>query len=123
MLSIALATIFSPDIIDDRPGMVVLEISGKNAHKLFKKESGGHRWQRVPPTEKRGRTHTSTVTVAVIRAPQNHEIQIQDRDIEWKAVRGSGKGGQAKQKTSNAVQMKSIFQPELQLELNLTGRN
>ena len=42
---------------------------GEGAADLFKNEAGGHRWQRIPPTEKRGRVQTSTVTVAVL-APE-----------------------------------------------------
>jgi peptide chain release factor 1 len=45
----------------------VLRASGRGVRETFAHEAGGHRWQRVPPNEKRGRVHTSTVTVAVWR--------------------------------------------------------
>lgn len=69
-------------------------------------EPGGHRFQRIPPTEKRGRRHTSTVTVAVLPISSSRDLTIHERDIEWQATRGSGNGGQARNKTSSCVQMK-----------------
>lgn len=82
-----------------------MEVTGKRAYELFKHEAGGHRWQTVSPTDKKGRVHTSTVTVAVMPAPINAAVGIRESDIEWQATKGSGKGGQARNKTSNAVQM------------------
>ena len=82
---------------------------GEGAAEAFEFESGGHRWQRVPPNEKRGRRHTSTVTVSVI--PTNlpdAEVLLQDHEVEWWATRGTGAGGQARNKTSNCVMMKHI---------------
>lgn len=104
--SSALATIFDCAILDDRPGLIVAEVAGSGCHDLFRHEPGGHRFQRVPPTEKRGRRHTSTVTVAVLPVTRDEGQSISERDIEWQATRGSGKGGQARNKTSNCVQMK-----------------
>lgn len=104
----ARCTVFSSEILDERPGLVALEITGKNAKRLFQQEPGGHRFQRVPPSEKHGRRHTSTVTVAVLPIEQQIKAQIADDEIEWQAVRGSGKGGQARNKTSNAVVLKHI---------------
>lgn len=83
-------------------------MSGKGAEAAFEHESGGHRWQRVPPNEKRGRRHTSTVTVAVLPVLEGLDATFDDSEIEWYATRGSGAGGQARNKTSNAVQMKHI---------------
>lgn len=48
--------------MEDRPGIAVLRVSGRGAAALFNGKVGGHRWQRVPPTEKRGRVQTSTIT-------------------------------------------------------------
>ena len=84
---------------------MTLRVSGEKAVETFSDEPGGHRFQRVPPNEKRGRVHTSTVTVAVMREPSEHEVVVRDCDVEWKAIRGSGAGGQARNKTSNAVQV------------------
>lgn len=98
-------SVFECDIIDQRPGLTVLEVRGKGARDAFGNEAGGHRWQRVPPTEKRGRRHTSTVTVAVMAVLDVFAQELQGGDIEWRADRGSGSGGQARNKTSNAVRM------------------
>ena len=75
------------------------------ARSTFSQESGGHRWQRVPPNEKRGRVQTSTVTVAVLDEPKESELRIEERDIEWQTCRGSGAGGQHRNVTNSAVQM------------------
>jgi peptide chain release factor 1 len=74
----------------------------------FASESGGHRWQRIPPSEKRGRVHTSTVTVAVMPVAQEPDGGLDPVDLSWTAVRGSGSGGQARNKTSNAVVMTHV---------------
>ncbi len=70
---------------------------------MFANESGGHRWQRVPPTEKRGRVHTSTVTVAVLAAPSASEFRLDPRDLDETFTGGGGKGGQHQNKRSTAV--------------------
>lgn len=78
-------------------------MTGKGAKSAFQYEAGGHRFQRVPPTEKRGRVHTSTITVAVLSEPSEHEVKIDPRDVTEKFIRGSGKGGQHKNKVSTCV--------------------
>lgn len=97
------AAAFSLDIIDERPGIVLAQIAGEGAERLFAAESGGHRWQRVPPNDKRGRVHTSTVTVAVLTEPGEGEIEIDPSELDERFVRGSGAGGQKRNKTSSAV--------------------
>lgn len=74
----------------------------------FRNESGGHRIQRNPPTEKRGRIHTSTITVAVLREPASDELSIPDRDLTIRTCRGSGAGGQHRNKTETAVQITHV---------------
>lgn len=81
----------------------MFEARGRGAGDLFRHEAGGHRWQRVPPNEKRDRVHTSTVTVAVLRPPAVTELVIPDRDLDWTTCRGSGAGGQHRNKTESAV--------------------
>ncbi|KKS77701.1 MAG: Peptide chain release factor [Candidatus Woesebacteria bacterium GW2011_GWB1_43_14] len=83
----------------------VLKISGEGAFDLLKGESGVHRVQRVPQTEKRGRIHTSTATVAVLPEITEHEIKINNGDIEWQFIRASGAGGQNVNKVSTAVRL------------------
>ena len=53
-------------------------------------EAGGHRIQRIPPTERRGRVHTSTVTVSVTDPTSAPELDIKDEDIEVGWYSGSG---------------------------------
>lgn len=91
-----------------RSGFLLFRVKGKKAAEAFRHEAGGHRWQRVPPNEKRGRVHTSTVTVAVLAEPREHEVQIEPRDIEEKFTRGSGAGGQHRNKTDTAVVLKHL---------------
>ena len=57
---------FSYELVEERSGFLSFVCEGKGAKELFAHESGGHRWQRVPPTEKRGRVQTSTITVVVL---------------------------------------------------------
>lgn len=81
-------------------------MSGKRAAKLFANEGGGHRWQRVSPTERRGRVHTSTITVAVLQEPQGRECVLDAKDLEVTTRRGSGPGGQHRNKTDSCVDIK-----------------
>jgi peptide chain release factor 1 len=80
-------------------------VSGKHAKATFKDEAGGHRWQRIPPTEKRGRIQTSTITVAVLAEPTAVEVVLHERDLDFKFCRASGNGGQNVAKTDSAVQL------------------
>ena len=79
--------------------------SGRGARELFQGETGGHRFQRVPPNERRGRVHSSTITVAVLGEETERELVIPDGDLEWSTCRAPGKGGQHVQKTDSAVQV------------------
>lgn len=72
---------------------------------LFEGERGGHRWQRVPPNERRGRVHTSTITVAVLVEPREEDLVLDDRDLVWRTSRGSGPGGQHRNKTESAIDL------------------
>ena len=97
---------FEVDVIDKRSGLLVFSVEGAKSAETFANEAGGHRWQRVPPTERRGRVHTSTVTVAVLTQPTDAQVDIKEQDIEWTAVRGSGAGGQHRNVTDSAVLIK-----------------
>ena len=96
---------FSQVVLDQRPSITILEITGKGASEAFAHETGGHRWQRIPPTERRGRVQTSTITIAVLAPVDMHEVEVDDGDVEWQAFRGSGKGGQKRNKTASAVRL------------------
>ena len=88
--------------------MVILRAEGKRAADVFRHEPGGHRCQRIPPNEKRGRVHTSTVTVAVLPEVEERDFRIDPRDLDIKTCRGSGAGGQHRNVTDSAVQVKHI---------------
>jgi len=83
----------------------VIQITGPNVFKLLENESGVHRVQRVPTTEKRGRIHTSTATVAVLPEIKKGEIEIDQRDLEIQFYRSGGSGGQNVNKVSTAVRL------------------
>lgn len=73
---------------------------------LLLNEAGGHRWQRIPPTERRGRVHTSTVTVAVFEVMSEAQWALKDADIEVFTTRDSGPGGQHRNTTDSCVVMR-----------------
>jgi peptide chain release factor 1 len=83
-----------------------LKVSGENAFKLLENESGVHRVQRVPMTEKSGRIHTSTATVAVLPELGDCEIKVNPMDLEWQFTHASSHGGQNVQKVSTAVRLR-----------------
>jgi len=83
----------------------IAEISGTNAYELLKQESGVHRVQRIPKTEKSGRIHTSTASVAILPVIEPQEIQINQGDLEISFFRSSGPGGQNVNKVETAVRI------------------
>lgn len=83
-------------------------IEGEGVYSRLKYESGVHRVQRVPDTESSGRIHTSTVTVAVLPAAEDVEIDINPADLEISTFRSSGAGGQHVNKTSSAIRIVHI---------------
>ncbi len=82
-----------------------VKISGFGAFDALKNESGVHRVQRVPVTEKRGRIHTSTATVVALPEIKENEVQINPNDLEWSFTRAGGHGGQNVNKVSTAVRL------------------
>ncbi len=82
-----------------------IKITGAGAFNALKNESGVHRVQRVPATEKRGRIHTSTATVAVLPEVKESDVQINPQDIEWQFTTGGGHGGQNVNKVATAVRL------------------
>ncbi len=85
---------------------VILHISGKDAWKLLRYESGVHRVQRVPVTESSGRIHTSAATVAVLPEAEEADVELRDEDLEIETFRSSGPGGQHMQKNETAVRIR-----------------
>ena len=76
-----------------------------NLYNLLKNESGVHRIQRIPKTEKSGRVHTSTVSVAVLPEVEQKDVQINPSDLEISFFRSSGPGGQNVNKVETAVRI------------------
>lgn len=87
---------------------VIFEIIGNGAYSKFKYESGVHRVQRVPETEKAGRVHTSTATVAVMPQIEEVDFKLDMKDIKIEATTASGNGGQSVNTTYSAVRMTHI---------------
>ncbi|MCX6726067.1 MAG: PCRF domain-containing protein [Candidatus Shapirobacteria bacterium] len=83
----------------------VIRIQGQNVYSSLKNETGVHRVQRVPTTEKRGRIHTSTATIVVLPEIADTEVRINPQDLEWQFYRASSHGGQNVQKVSTAVRL------------------
>jgi len=84
---------------------IVARVSGSGAYDALKQESGVHRVQRVPKTEKSGRVHTSTATVAILPEIEPKELEINPNDIEVSFSRGGGPGGQNVNKVETAVRV------------------
>ncbi len=87
---------------------IIAEISGENAYKTFKFESGVHRVQRVPETEKAGRVHTSAATVAVLPEAEEIDLVIEPKDLRIDTFMASGNGGQSVNTTYSAVRITHI---------------
>ena len=87
---------------------IVFEISGSRVNANLKYESGVHRVQRVPNTEKSGRVHTSTVTVAVLPEIEETDFKIDPKDLKLEASTASGHGGQSVNTTYSAIKITHI---------------
>ncbi|NCN58911.1 hypothetical protein COW99_04735 [Candidatus Roizmanbacteria bacterium CG22_combo_CG10-13_8_21_14_all_38_20] len=86
-------------------GELILKIKGKDVYNKLKQESGVHRVQRVPQTERYGRIHTSTASVVVLPKIDEQEILIRPDELEWAFFRSGGAGGQNVNKVSTAVRV------------------
>lgn len=84
-------------------GHVLLKMSGENVLDIFKNESGKHVVQRYPPTENRGRRHTSGVFVIVLPLNNQEEYLLDLNEVDIKTQGGSGPGGQNRNKRACAV--------------------
>lgn len=84
---------------------LVLGASGEGVFRRLRHESGGHRVQRVPDTETKGRIHTSAATVAVLPEPEDVEVSLSPDDYRKDLFCASGPGGQHVNKTASAVRL------------------
>ena len=98
-------SVFDLSFVAETDSSVTLRVVGEFAWDAFQHDVGGHRWQRVAPNDKKGRVHTSTVTVAVLPEPTAKQLVINPNDLEWVFSRGSGAGGQHRNKTESAVDL------------------
>jgi peptide chain release factor 1 len=85
--------------------IITVRMKNGNPHSLMRYEAGVHRVQRVPSTEKQGRVHTSTVSVAVLSEPKKGKIKINPADIRLETCKSSGPGGQYVNKRETAVRI------------------
>jgi len=81
------------------------EIKGGGVYKELRYETGVHRVQRIPATEKNGRIHTSTASVAVLPLRKQSKIVINPADLEMEYSRSGGAGGQNVNKVETAVRL------------------
>ncbi|HBL39505.1 TPA: peptide chain release factor 1 [Candidatus Uhrbacteria bacterium] len=84
---------------------ITFSIKGKNVYQSLKFESGVHRVQRIPETEKQGRIHTSTATVAVLPEIEAVEFELDPKDLKVETSTSQGAGGQSVNTTYSAIRM------------------
>jgi peptide chain release factor 1 len=85
--------------------LVSIEMKGKGIYTMLRYETGVHRVQRIPATEKNGRIHTSTVSVAVLPIRKKAKFVINPTDLEMEYSRSGGAGGQNVNKVETAVRL------------------
>ena len=81
------------------------EIKGQDCFRLLQWETGVHRVQRIPATEKQGRIHTSTASVAIMPIRQKFTVELNPADLEFETSRSGGAGGQNVNKVETAVRI------------------
>lgn len=87
---------------------VIFSVSGEGVFAKLKYEGGVHRVQRIPTTEKSGRIHTSTASVAILPKAKKQEISIKPEDLEVETYKSSGPGGQYVNKRETAIRIKHL---------------
>ncbi len=84
---------------------IIFELKDSDVFSKIKYEGGVHRVQRIPETEKSGRIHTSTATVAVLATPKKTQIKIDPNDLKIDIYKSSGPGGQNVNKRETAIRI------------------
>jgi peptide chain release factor 1 len=92
-------------VFDASSSSIVYLLEGKDVSKKFSLEAGIHRVQRVPPTEHKGRRHTSTIAVAVLPYEDRYEYQVDMSEFEIDCYCGGGPGGQHRNTTNSNVRI------------------
>lgn len=87
---------------------IIFEVSGEDVYSTMRGEAGVHRVQRMPKTEKNGRIHTSTISVAILLKPKKTELKMKKEDLKIDVFRSSGPGGQNVNKRETAVRITHI---------------
>jgi len=114
-------------VLDASPGTIgghktfIAQISGAGSFDELKQESGVHRVQRIPATEKSGRIHTSTASVAIMPVAEAKETHINPSDLDVSFFRSSGPGGQNVNKVSTAVRI--VHKPSGLVVASQAGRS
>jgi len=96
------------EILEKSDSSITFCVKGKGAAKYFQHEPGIHCIQRVPSTEKGGRVHTSIISVAILPVPKVEDFFIPQNELKIQQTKGSGPGGQKKNKVSSACRMTHI---------------
>lgn len=101
--------VFDVADLKEQTGFASLVLKGKGVNRLRVSEPGGHRFQRIPSNDKKGRVQTSTITVAVMdnKGPAQR-LKIPDNEIEMWFTRSTGAGGQHRNKTESTVCLKHL---------------
>lgn len=86
-------------------GLAAIEIKGRDAYNFLRYETGVHRVQRIPATEKSGRIHTSTASVAILPIRTHPKFELNPNDIVMEFSRAGGAGGQNVNKVESAVRL------------------
>ena len=87
---------------------VSFQIDGDQVYDKLKHEAGVHRVQRIPTTEKQGRIHTSTASVAILIKPKKQDITVKTEDLQIDTFRSSGPGGQNVNKRETAIRITHV---------------